>query len=113
MHDERERRNGRDEREYPIGRGPTCEVGGSKFRKLRTLPRPARPASLACLARLALLLYTSFEIAQIGGQPMQRHHDSIDDARIADNLRRTIELTELGLALRQSVLQQEKPDAMP
>jgi hypothetical protein len=37
---------------------------------------------------------------------MQRHHDSIDDARIADNLRRTIELTELGLALRQSVLQQ-------
>ena len=41
---------------------------------------------------------------------MQRHHDSIDDARIADNLRRTIELTELGLALRQSVLQQGKPD---
>ncbi len=37
---------------------------------------------------------------------MQRHHDSIDDARIADNLRRTIELTELGLTLRQSVLQQ-------
>ena len=37
---------------------------------------------------------------------MQRHHDIIDDARIADNLRRTIELTELGLALRQSVLQQ-------
>jgi hypothetical protein len=37
---------------------------------------------------------------------MQRHHDSIDNARIADNLRRTIELTELGLALRQSVLQQ-------
>jgi hypothetical protein len=41
---------------------------------------------------------------------MQRHHDSIDDARIADNLRRTIELTELGLALRQSVLQQGAPD---
>ena len=37
---------------------------------------------------------------------MQWHHDSIDDARIADNLRRTIELTELGLAVRQSVLQQ-------
>jgi len=44
---------------------------------------------------------------------MRRHHDSIDDARIADNLRRTIELTELGLALRQSVLQQGKPDCDP
>jgi hypothetical protein len=41
---------------------------------------------------------------------MQRPQDSIDDARIADNLRRTIELTELGLALRQSVLQQGEPD---
>jgi len=41
---------------------------------------------------------------------MQRHHHRIDDARIADNLRRTIELTELGLALRQSVLQQGEPD---
>ena len=41
---------------------------------------------------------------------MRPHHDSIDDARIADNLRRTIELTELGLALRQSVLQQAEPD---
>jgi hypothetical protein len=41
---------------------------------------------------------------------MQRHQDSIDDARIADNLRRTIELTELGLALRQSVLQQGEPN---
>ena len=41
---------------------------------------------------------------------MRRHHDSIDDARIADNLRRTIELTELGLALRQSILQQGEPD---
>jgi hypothetical protein len=30
----------------------------------------------------------------------------IDHARIADNLRRTVELTELGLALRQAVLQQ-------
>ena len=45
---------------------------------------------------------------------MRPHHDSIDDARIADNLRRTIELTELGLTLRQSVLQQGEPggDAM-
>ena len=41
---------------------------------------------------------------------MRPHHDSIDDARIADNLRRTIELTELGLVLRQSVLQQGEPD---
>jgi hypothetical protein len=45
---------------------------------------------------------------------MRRQYDQIDDARIADNLRRTIELTELGLALRQSVLQQDEPngDAM-
>jgi hypothetical protein len=41
---------------------------------------------------------------------MQRHQDSSDDARIADNLRCTIELTELGLALRQSVLQQGELD---
>ena len=41
---------------------------------------------------------------------MRRQQDHIDDARIADNLRRTIELTELGLALRQSVLQQGEPD---
>ena len=44
---------------------------------------------------------------------MRRHHDSIDDARIADNLRRTIELTEIGLALRQSVLQQGEPGCDP
>lgn len=37
---------------------------------------------------------------------MQRHNQC-DDNRIADNLRRTIELTELGLALRQSVLLQQ------
>ena len=37
---------------------------------------------------------------------MQRSDDNAEDARIADNLRRTIELTELGLALRQSVVQQ-------
>ena len=41
---------------------------------------------------------------------MRPPHDSIDDARIADNLRRTIELTELGLSLRQSALQQGEPD---
>jgi hypothetical protein len=37
---------------------------------------------------------------------MRRPVDQIDAPRIADNLRRTIELTELGLALRRSVLQQ-------
>lgn len=45
---------------------------------------------------------------------MQRHPVQSDDERIAANLRRTIELTELGLALRRSVLQQERStgDAM-
>ena len=45
---------------------------------------------------------------------MRPHHNSIDDARIADNLRRTIELTELSLALRASVMKQDNPydDAM-
>jgi hypothetical protein len=32
-----------------------------------------------------------------------------DQARIADNLRRTVELTKLGLALRQALLQQRDP----
>lgn len=36
--------------------------------------------------------------------------DNIDNARIADNLRRAIELTELALALRQAVLQQGSSD---
>ncbi|WHZ22431.1 MAG: hypothetical protein OJF47_001543 [Nitrospira sp.] len=40
---------------------------------------------------------------------MQRQ-DRHDDDRIAGNLRRTIELTELGLALRQAVVQQGDPD---
>ncbi|KXJ98371.1 hypothetical protein FBQ96_16930 [Nitrospirales bacterium NOB] len=31
---------------------------------------------------------------------------SPDDVRIANNLRRTIELTELGLALRRAVIEQ-------
>jgi hypothetical protein len=40
--------------------------------------------------------------------------DQRDEARIAENFRRAIELTELGLALRRSVLQQNEPqgDAM-
>ena len=37
---------------------------------------------------------------------MRRSDDIAEDARIANNLRRTIELTELGLALRRSVVQQ-------
>ena len=37
---------------------------------------------------------------------MRRPDDNSKNARIAENLRRTIELTELGLALRQSVVQQ-------
>ena len=32
------------------------------------------------------------------GKTMRRSDDNAEDARIADNLRRTIELTELGLA---------------
>jgi hypothetical protein len=45
---------------------------------------------------------------------MQRYSSQPDDQRIAANLRRAIELTELGLALRRSVLQQDEPqgDAM-
>jgi hypothetical protein len=38
---------------------------------------------------------------------MKRYLRENDDERIAANFRRTIELTELGLALRRSVLQQE------
>lgn len=37
---------------------------------------------------------------------MRRPDDHDEEARIADNLRRTIELTELGLALRRSVVEQ-------
>lgn len=45
---------------------------------------------------------------------MRRPSGQPDDAKTADNLRRAIELTELGLALRRSVLQQDEPqgDAM-
>jgi hypothetical protein len=45
---------------------------------------------------------------------MPRHSGQPDDAKIAANLRRAIELTELGLRLRSSVLQQDEPqgDAM-
>ena len=45
---------------------------------------------------------------------MPKHSRQPDDERIAANLRRAIELTELGLALRRSVLQQDEPqdDAM-
>lgn len=45
---------------------------------------------------------------------MPKHSGQPDDAKIAANLRRAIELTELGLRLRASVLQQNNPqgDAM-
>ncbi len=45
---------------------------------------------------------------------MPRQSSEPDDAKIAANLRRAIELTELGLALRRSVIQQQEPhgDAM-
>ena len=37
---------------------------------------------------------------------MRRPDDNVEEARIADNLRRTIELTELALALRATVVRQ-------
>lgn len=40
---------------------------------------------------------------------MQLSATHTDVARVANNLRRAIELTELGLALRQAVLQQRHP----
>ncbi|MBS0165844.1 MAG: hypothetical protein U0223_20940 [Nitrospira sp.] len=40
---------------------------------------------------------------------MPRQSGQPDDAKIADNFRRAIELTELGLVLRRSVLQQDEP----
>lgn len=45
---------------------------------------------------------------------MRSGSDQLDEARITANLRRAIELTELGLALRRAVLQQSDPqgDAM-
>nr|WP_143838324.1 hypothetical protein [Nitrospira cf. moscoviensis SBR1015] len=45
---------------------------------------------------------------------MRQQSSHPDDARVAANLRRAIELTELGLALRRSVVQQQNPqgDAM-
>ncbi|MCC6140641.1 MAG: hypothetical protein IT389_08500 [Nitrospira sp.] len=41
---------------------------------------------------------------------MRQHTHHIEDAKIADNLRRAIELTELGLALRRSVLQRDESE---
>lgn len=60
------------------------------------------------------LLYTSSQAVQREFEVMQRHPVQNDDERIAANLRQTIELTELGLALRRSVVQQERStgDAM-
>jgi hypothetical protein len=41
---------------------------------------------------------------------MRRPDDNAEDARIADNVRRTIELTELALALRASAVRQDDPN---
>jgi hypothetical protein len=41
---------------------------------------------------------------------MPGHSGQPDDAKIAANLRRAIELTELGLRLRRAVLQQKDDD---
>jgi len=53
------------------------------------------------------VLYTLLRLLLRGCWTMRRPDDNAEDARIADNLRRTIELTEFGLALRQSVVQQD------
>jgi hypothetical protein len=42
---------------------------------------------------------------------MRQQTNDINGVRIADNLRRSIELTELGLALRGSVLQHDEPNS--
>lgn len=40
---------------------------------------------------------------------MTQRTDQVDEARIAENLRRTVELTELSLALRAAVLRHNAP----
>ena len=42
---------------------------------------------------------------------MRQPADDIENVRIADNLRRAIELTKLALALRQAVLQKGASDS--
>ncbi len=44
---------------------------------------------------------------------MGQSDDGTEDGRIIDNLRRTIELTELTLALRASLVSQEDPGCDP
>ena len=44
---------------------------------------------------------------------MRRPDDDVEDARIASNFRRTIELTELALALRATVAWQHDPNCDP
>jgi hypothetical protein len=44
---------------------------------------------------------------------MQQLDDDIENARIVNNLRRTIKLTELALALRALVVRQEDPTCDP
>ena len=44
---------------------------------------------------------------------MRRSDDNAEEARIANNFRRTIELTELALALRASAVRQDDPNCDP
>ena len=44
---------------------------------------------------------------------MRRPDDNVEDARIASNFRRTIELTESALALRATVARQYDPNCDP
>jgi hypothetical protein len=44
---------------------------------------------------------------------MRRPDDDVEDTQIANNLRRTIELTELALALRASAVRQDDPNCDP
>ncbi len=59
------------------------------------------------------VLYT-LRIVSVGSAVTRQYQSRPDDARVAASLRRAIELTELGLALRRSVVQQQNPqgDAM-
>ena len=50
-----------------------------------------------------------FNLDRYLGLWMPRGNDQSDETRIAENLRRAIELTELGLTLRASVLRRNAP----
>jgi hypothetical protein len=68
------------------------------------------PITILLLAPRAVVSYTLFQLPlSLGALGMPPPTTNTDHARIADNLRRTVELTELGLALRQAALQQRDP----